>query len=126
MKDLNIICSWQNYFRDIRLKEVTDPKFCFTICYNCHFNTVPGMSCPEGYQQSENRCYKIHQKTDTWFGARSTCLKKGSDLVTFENGVPSPIRDYPHNGEYWIGLQRERWLWINNGSRKRICIILYR
>ncbi|KAJ8355152.1 hypothetical protein AAFF_G00090560 [Aldrovandia affinis] len=74
--------------------------------------------CPEGWEQSNSKCYYFSTENKSWNDSRSDCLKQGADLVIIESKddqdfISKHKRDY----FYWIGLSDSEtegtFLWVD-------------
>ncbi|KAJ8355213.1 hypothetical protein AAFF_G00085970, partial [Aldrovandia affinis] len=49
--------------------------------------------CPEGWEQSNSKCYYFSTKRKSWNDSRSDCLKQGADLVIIESKEEQILED---------------------------------
>ncbi|KAJ8372708.1 hypothetical protein AAFF_G00277770 [Aldrovandia affinis] len=73
--------------------------------------------CPEGWEQSNSKCYYFTTEKKNWKESRSACLKQGADLVIIESVQEQEFISNRTTENYWIGLsdskQEGTWLWVD-------------
>ncbi|KAJ8404959.1 hypothetical protein AAFF_G00328800 [Aldrovandia affinis] len=74
--------------------------------------------CPEGWEQSNSKCYYFSTEVKNWNDSRSDCLKQGADLVIIESKEEQEfISKFTSDNLYWIGLSDSEtegtWLWVD-------------
>src|SRR6218665_3989385 len=66
--------------------------------------------------RQNNKNYVASEEHASWYDARNECLRLGGDLASIVN--LRPIGNWPlltKNQRYWIGLQRNKWIWKSTG-----------
>ncbi|KAJ8388239.1 hypothetical protein AAFF_G00136100 [Aldrovandia affinis] len=75
--------------------------------------------CPEGWEESDSKCYYVSTERRSWRDSRSDCLKLGADLVIIESieeqEFISKLTNRKGEDLYWIGLSETEgtWLWVD-------------
>ncbi|KAJ8372140.1 hypothetical protein AAFF_G00294240 [Aldrovandia affinis] len=74
--------------------------------------------CPEGWEQSNSKCYYFSTEFKNWNDSRSDCLKQGADLVIIESKDEQDfISKHRRDEVYWIGLSDSEtegtFLWVD-------------
>ncbi|KAJ8379132.1 hypothetical protein AAFF_G00230440 [Aldrovandia affinis] len=74
--------------------------------------------CPEGWEQSNSKCYYFSTVGKSWNDSRSDCLKQGADLVIIESEEEQKfISNHTRESYYWIGLSDSEtegtFLWVD-------------
>ncbi|KAJ8362333.1 hypothetical protein AAFF_G00379760 [Aldrovandia affinis] len=74
--------------------------------------------CPEGWKQSNSKCYYFSTERKSWNASRSDCLKQRADLVIIESKEEQDfISKHRRAGVFWIGLSDSEtegtWLWVD-------------
>ncbi|KAJ8366729.1 hypothetical protein AAFF_G00344940 [Aldrovandia affinis] len=75
--------------------------------------------CPEGWEQSNSKCYYFSTEGKSWNDSRSDCLKQGADLVIIESKDEQDFISKHTRGidVFWIGLSDSEtegtWLWVD-------------
>ncbi|KAJ8366247.1 hypothetical protein AAFF_G00364980 [Aldrovandia affinis] len=74
--------------------------------------------CPEGWEESNSKCYYFSTEKKSWNDSRSDCLKQGADLVIIESKDDQDfISKHTRDDFYWIGLSDSEtegtFLWVD-------------
>ncbi|ESO86195.1 hypothetical protein LOTGIDRAFT_235549 [Lottia gigantea] len=67
------------------------------------------ISCPTGWSEYLDNCYKSFTNRKTWLDARQYCLNIGGDLASIHNATAQDVikltfNRFQYRSSYWIGL----------------------
>ncbi|ESO11201.1 hypothetical protein HELRODRAFT_194881 [Helobdella robusta] len=68
---------------------------------------------PNRFLCSKSECYENVESEKTWYDARSYCLQKGEDLITFNKKFDASKLKLKINKDkaYWLGYSKISWYW---------------
>ena len=76
--------------------------------------TTTAVSCPSGWEEFDQNCYKLYSSTRDWYEADAACLVEGATLASVHSVQEDNfLMDLSNGNTYWIGgyPKDSTWVW---------------